>query len=107
MDTESECEKGYSKSKNRTLTPELIVVAAALGLPAAVSGLTDVALVVHTFTVQEALQERSRVTLKGKYYQHLNFEKHKTPCRGIRLQCAVPKQAPPQCFMFYFLPHTV
>ena len=37
---------------SRILTPELIVVAAAQGLPAAVSGLTDVALVVHTFTVQ-------------------------------------------------------
>lgn len=36
----------------RILTPELIVVAAALRLPAAVSRLTDVALVVNTFTVQ-------------------------------------------------------
>lgn len=32
--------------------PELIVVAATLRLPAAVSRLTDVALVVDTFTVQ-------------------------------------------------------
>lgn len=38
--------------KSRILTPELIVVAAALRLPTAVSGLTDVALVVYTFTVQ-------------------------------------------------------
>lgn len=39
-------------SKKRILTPELIVVAATLRLPAAVSRLTDVALVVDTFTVQ-------------------------------------------------------
>lgn len=38
--------------KSRILTPELIVVAAALRLPTTVSGLTDVALVVYTFTVQ-------------------------------------------------------
>ena len=37
------------------LTPELIVVAAALGLSAAVSGLTEVALIVDTLTVEQAL----------------------------------------------------
>lgn len=43
---------GQNERKSRLLTPELIVVAAALRLPAAVSGLADVALVVNTFTVQ-------------------------------------------------------
>ncbi len=46
--------------KSRIRTPEFIIVAAALRLSAAVSRLTDVALVVHAFTVQEALQQRSR-----------------------------------------------
>lgn len=44
--------KKQNERKSRLLTPELIVVAAALRLPAAVSGLADVALVVNTFTVQ-------------------------------------------------------
>lgn len=40
------------RRKNWILTPELIVVAAALGFSAAVARLTHVALVVNTFTVQ-------------------------------------------------------
>lgn len=52
------------------LTPELIVVAAALRLSAAVTGLTDVALVVNTFTVQEALQNEQNKQKKGIYYQN-------------------------------------
>lgn len=52
MDTEREGKEERKIKESRILTPELIVVAAALRLPAAVSRLTDVALVVNTFTVQ-------------------------------------------------------
>lgn len=63
MDREGKRKLRKPKVKGRKsglLTPQLIVVAAALRCPAAVSGLTGVALVVHAFTVQEALPERSR-----------------------------------------------
>lgn len=56
--------EGVKWGKSRILTPELVVVAAALRLPAAVTGLTDVALVVNAFTVQQALQERSTDALR-------------------------------------------
>lgn len=72
-----------TKTKNReeggTLTPELVVVAAALGLAAAVSRLADVALVVHAVTVQKALRETSRGTLQGMYLEHLRFQRSETP----------------------------
>lgn len=50
--------EGLKKNKMKTrrekkiLTPEFIVVAAALRLPAAVSRLTDVAVVINTLTVE-------------------------------------------------------
>lgn len=49
--------EGLKKNKMKTnkkkiLTPELIVVAAALRLPTAVSRLTDVAVVINAFTVE-------------------------------------------------------
>lgn len=74
-----------TKTKNReeggTLTPELVVVAAALGLAAAVSRLADVALVVHAVTVQKALRETSRGTLQGMYLEHLHFQKTQNTSR--------------------------
>lgn len=51
--------KTKHEEKRGTLTPELVVVAAALRLATAVSRLADVALVVHAVTVQEALRETS------------------------------------------------
>lgn len=46
------------------LTPQLVVVAAALRLATAVPRLADVALVVHAITVQETLRETSRGHVK-------------------------------------------
>lgn len=62
------------KEKRGRLTPELIVVAAALRLAAAVSWLADVALVVHAVTVQKALWETSGGTSEGMYFEHLHFQ---------------------------------
>lgn len=44
--------------KELKLTPELVVVAAALGLSAAVPRLADVRLVVDAITVKEALRHK-------------------------------------------------
>lgn len=52
--------KHTCSEKRERLTPELVVVAAALRLATAVSRLTDVALVVHAITVQKALRETCR-----------------------------------------------
>lgn len=81
-----ECTK---KKKNRArttegraeiLTPELVVVAAALRLPAAVAGLADVALVVGALAVQQTLQDTSTVPFypfRRMYLQCLSFPKNK------------------------------
>lgn len=71
--------KTKHKEKRGTLTPELVVVAAALRLATAVSRLADVALVVHAVTVQEALRETSGGTLEGMYFEHLHFQSSETP----------------------------
>lgn len=68
--------KKKNKGKRGTLTPELVVVAAALRLAAAVSRLADVALVVHAVTVQKALRETS--TLEGMYCEQLHFQRSET-----------------------------
>lgn len=57
-----DCKKSEGFSK-KVLTPELVVVAAALRLPAAVSGLAHVALVVDALTAQETLQDTSTVAV--------------------------------------------
>lgn len=75
---EGERADGWAK----ILTPELVVVAAALGLPAAVSGLADVALVVGALAVQQTLQDTSTVPfypLEERIYNVSAFKIKKDP----------------------------